>query len=269
MSRARAVPPPVWQLKSSAQASSSPHPSGSRGDFPAGRAQGTGPATCCGSRAQLRAKTAAGGGRLREEEERDLLGMPPRSRPAPGPATRKRACGAGPLVTQPSHTAPPAPADHTLLFSHNPHEMQKWGAKLSTGTAAARGAELSVSLSSGQEQPGKLVLPATRDPAERRRVCKLFPYSHAFWSWIRPSFPKALGDANHRSRVHPVSRRGPEVQHPAVQGAAARVLLQVPPPVPPPQFSTCRGCGYAGDTCTRNPTTRFSFKKQSLLLCSF
>lgn len=137
-------------------------------------------------------------------------------------------------MTQPSHTAPPAPADHTLLFSHNPHEMQKWGAKLSTGTAAARGAELSVSLSSGQEQPGKLVLPATRDPAERRRVCKLFPYSHAFWSWIRPSFPKALGDANHRSRVHPVSRRGPEAQHPAVQGAAARVLLQVPPPVPPP-----------------------------------
>lgn len=25
----------------------------------------------------------------------------------------------------PSDTAPPALADHTLLFSHNPHEMQK------------------------------------------------------------------------------------------------------------------------------------------------
>lgn len=79
--------PPAWQLKSPARASSLPHPSGSRGDFPAGRAQGTDPGTCCGSHAQLRAKTAAGGGRLREEEERDLLGMPPHSQPAPSPAT--------------------------------------------------------------------------------------------------------------------------------------------------------------------------------------
>lgn len=50
---------------------------------------------------------------------------------------------------------------------------------------------------------------------------------------------KALGDANHRGQVHPISHGGPEVpQHPALQGSAAWVLLQVPPPrassVPPP-----------------------------------
>lgn len=191
VSRAGAVPP-AWQLKSPAQASSPPHPSGSHGDFLAGKAQGTGPATCCGSSAPLRAKTAAGGGRLQEEEEQDLLGMPPCSRPVPGPATQKRACGAGPLMTQLAHTAPPAPTDRTLLFSHNPHEKQKWGAKLSTGTAAVQGAELTVSLSSGQEQLGKLVLPATHSPVETGRVCKLSPCSHVLWSWIRPSFAAEL-----------------------------------------------------------------------------
>lgn len=36
-----------------------------------------------------------------------------------------------------------------------------------------------------------------------------------------------------------------------------------------PLFSTCRGCGHSGDTCTRNTATWFSFKKQSRLLCSF
>lgn len=37
----------------------------------------------------------------------------------------------------------------------------------------------------------------------------------------------------------------------------------------PPRSTTCHGCGYVGDTCTRNPTRWFSFKKKSLLLCSF
>lgn len=93
---------PGLAVRSPAWASSSPCPASSRGDFPAGRAQGTVPATCCGSRALLRARTAAGGGR-RWHGEWDLLG------PAPGPDTLERARGAGPLVTRPPHTALPPP----------------------------------------------------------------------------------------------------------------------------------------------------------------
>lgn len=92
-------------------------------------------------------------------------------------------------MTQPSHTAPPAPADHTLLFSHNPPEMQKWGAKLSTGMAAAQGGGLS-SLSvfpRGRNSLGSLSCQPTRGPAETRCVCKLSPCSHVLWSWIHPS----------------------------------------------------------------------------------
>lgn len=258
VSRAGVVPP-AWRLKSPAWASSSTHPSSSRGDFPTGRTQGTGPGTCWRSHAQLQPKTAASSGWLREEEEQDLLGMPPRSQPALGPATRKRARGAGPLVTQAPHTAPPAPADHTLLFSHNPYEMQKWGAKLSTGTAAVQGAELTVSLSSGQEQLGKLVLPARRGPAEWRRVCKLFPCSHVLWSWIRPAFaaelpmafsrcssaqlwislkcggkcaPKGLGGCKSQRAGPPHFLWGSRGAAPRGAGGRAWVLPQVPPPAP-------------------------------------
>lgn len=279
VSRAGVVPP-AWRLKSPAPASSSPHPSSSRGDFPTGRTQGTGPGTCCRSHAQLQPKTAAGSRRLREEEEQDLLGMPPRSQPALSPATRKRARGAGLLVTQPPHTAPAAPADHTLLFSHNPYEMQKWGAKLSTGMAAVQGTELTVSLSSGQEQLGKLVLPARHGPAERRRVCKLFSSSHVLWSWVRPAFaaelpvafsrclsaqlwislkcggkraPKGPGGCKSQRAGPPHFLWGSRGAAPHSGGGRAWVLPQVPPraprqcpPAPPP----------AADVVTLGPLVR-------------
>lgn len=66
-------------------------------------------------------RSAAGRDSCRRwEEERDLLGMPPRSPPAPGPATQERARGAGPLVTQPSHTAlpPPLTTRYCLATTH-------------------------------------------------------------------------------------------------------------------------------------------------------
>lgn len=58
-----------------------------------------------------RAALSSGPRQLREEQV--LLGMPPPALPlGKGPC-------AGPLVTQPSHTAAPAPADRILLCSHS------------------------------------------------------------------------------------------------------------------------------------------------------
>jgi len=301
VSRAGAVPQ-AWQLTSSAQASSSPHSFSSRGDFPGGRAQGTGPGTCCGSHAQLQAKTAAGGGRLREEEERDLLGMPPRaqpphSQPAPSPATRQRVRGAGPLVTQPSHAAcqPLLTTRYCLATTRTKCRSEEQSFPLAR--LQCRGlSSLSVfprgsgSLESLSCQPHAVLRtclqilplqPCTLEPDPSLLRCRIAcdfsagVYLHSsspdqpeVWGKMCPRRPWGMKITEARSTPFLAGLRGCSTSRSREQWLRCRCLPRCLAGAPP-RSSTCRGCGYAGDTRTRNPTRRFSFKKRRLLLCSF
>lgn len=142
--------------------------------------------------------------------------------------------------------------------------MQKWEQSFPLARLPAA-TELTVSLSSGQEQLGEPVLPATRilprpdafanpSPAamcsaaasslfccrtargfQQVLFCKTHPWISLKLRGKVP--PKALGDTTHKGR-----RSVPGVR---------RCL-------PRPGRSTCRGCGYSGDTRMRSTARWFS-----------
>lgn len=146
VSRASAAPL-AWQLELLAPASSSPQFLLLTWGFPHWKGSGH------GSRHLLQELGSAPGqdSCWRQEEERDLLGMPPHSQPVPGPTTRDRAHGGRSLVI--CCQTPPCRPSLTMRYSLATTHMKCRSEDQSFPLVGLQSRGLSsVCLSRGQEQ---------------------------------------------------------------------------------------------------------------------